>query len=333
VTTDIRGRSATRPGAWLVPLTILVLAGCGTATDSEAAATSVPSTAPAPASAPASTAPSPAASTAPSASPDTATPSVFGQGVISTDAEEWRVSFSPDGETAYFARSDGFFPQTRDATIMESTLVDGAWSEPVVASFSGEFPDIDPWVSPDGESIYFSSIRPVNEEPRRDAELFRVDREGDGWSEPVHLAALGSESDELGLSIAEDGIAIFASDRPDGGDWDLYSAAPEGDGFAAPEPIAALNSGVWEFNPAIDASGTTLIFTSINRPGGSGLGDLFVTKRDGDAWSEPQPLPLNTGADEYHPSLSPDGGTLYFVRRIGDGNLLQVDWAAVDPAD
>lgn len=332
MTTDLRERSAAHRRGWLVSLTMVVLAGCGTATEASQEARPSSSEAPIEASA----APSEVASADSSGSPHASSApeaTVLEQGVISTDAEEWRISFTPDGETAYFARSDGFFPQTRDATIMETTLVDGAWSKPVVAAFSGEFPDIDPWVSPDGESIYFSSIRPVNGEPRRDAELFRVDRRDDGWGEPVHLAALGSESDELGLSIAEDGIAIFASDRPDGGDWDLYSAALEGDGFAAPAPIDELNSAVWEFNPAIDASGTTLLFTSISRPGGSGLGDLFVTKRDGGAWSEPTPLPLNTGADEYHPSLSPDATTLYFVRRIGDGNLLHVDWHAIDPTD
>lgn len=257
---------------------------------------------------------------------------VFEEGVVSTRAEEWRISFTPDGGTAYFARSEGFFPQTRDATIMETTLIDGTWSEPVVAPFSGEFPDIDPWVSPDGARIYFSSIRPVDGEPRRDAELFRVDREADGWSEPVHLAALGSELDELGLSVAADGSAIFASDRPGGeGGWDLYAAVTDSDTFAAPEPVAELNSPIWEFNPAVDATGTTLIFTSINRPGGVGLGDLFASARDGDAWSEAKPLSLNTLADEYHASLSPDGSTLYFVRRSGAGDLYEIDWAAIDP--
>lgn len=332
VTNAILGRSAARRRAWLASLATVVLAGCGTAAEPAATATAVASPTPSPVAA----APSDGASAPPTSSPEApvaAEATVLADGVISTAAEEWRISFTPDGETAFFARSDGFFPQTRDATIMESSLVDGEWQEPAVASFSGEFPDIDPWVSADGQSIFFSSIRPVNGEPRRDAELFRVDRDGDGWSEPVHLADLGSESDELGLSAAEDGTVVFASDRPDGGDWNLFSAQPQGDGFAAPQPIEELNSAVWEFNPAIDATGTTLLFTSIGRPGGSGLGDVFVATWDDAGWSEARPLPLNTAADEYHPSLSPDGGTLYFVRRTGDGDLLQVDWAASGSTD
>ncbi len=310
-------------------IALLALAGCA-APDPGTSGTSGTDTPAASAAA--------SASASASAEPSTATivvePAVFAEGLISTQAEEWRISFTPDGQTAYFARSDGFFPQTREATIMETSVVDGVWSEPVVAAFSGEFPDIDPWVSPDGEHIYFSSIRPIGGETRGDVELFRVDRTEDGWSEPVHLAELGSELDELGLSVAADGTAVFASDRPGAvGGWDLYIAAADGDGFTPPEPLEELNTPVWEFNPAIAADGTTLVFTSIGREGGVGLGDLFVSQRDGDGWSADRPLTLNTGADEYHPSLSADGETLYFLRRTTDGDIFEVPWEAVAPQE
>lgn len=84
----------------------------------------------------------------------------------------------------------------------------------------------------------------------------------------MHLDALGSDRDELGASVDAAGVIWFASDRPGGvGGWDLYSAAPTGDGFTAPAPVVELNTQVWEFNPAVDAGGTTLVFTSINREG------------------------------------------------------------------
>jgi hypothetical protein len=38
-------------------------------------------------------------------------------------------------------------------------------------------------------------------------------------------------------------------------------------------------------------------------------------------------VPINTPADEYHASFSPDGQTLYFVRRTGQGDIYQVPWA------
>jgi Tol biopolymer transport system component len=123
--------------------------------------------------------------------------------------------------------------------------------------------------------------------------------------------------------VSEDGVIWFASDRPGGaGAWDLYTAQPAGQDFAAPQLLAEISSAVWEFNPAISADGTTLLFTSINREGGIGLGDLFRATLAGGEWNV-EPLPVNTLADEYHPSLSPDGATLYFVRRAGSGDIYE----------
>ena len=314
-------RSAAVAGSLLV----VVLSACSGTGASPSASTAAPAS------------PEPTEAVPPSASAGaseaiTAEPLVMAEGIISTDAEEYRISFTPDGATAYFGRGDGFFPQTRDATIYETRLEDGEWTEPEVASFSGEYADIDPWVSPDGTYLLFSSIRPVGDETRRDVELFRVNREGDGWGEPIHLESLGSDGDELGASVAEDGTLIVASDRSGGvGGWDLYIATADGDTWSEPTLVEDLSSPIWEFNPSINAAGDRLVFTSINREGGIGLGDLFVSARAGDTWEEARPLTLNSAADEYHPSLSPDGATLYFVRRTVDGDLFEIAWSEVDP--
>ncbi len=137
---------------------------------------------------------------------------MFAPGSISSDDEVYRVTFSRDGETAYFARGTGFFPQSRRATILESRLVDGSWSAPVPASFSGTYPDIDPWVSPDGERLYFSSIRPVDGVERRAPRSGASIGPATG-GEPVHIAEVGSDNDELGASVSADGVLWFASDR------------------------------------------------------------------------------------------------------------------------
>ena len=256
---------------------------------------------------------------------------VFAPGVISNGQEQWRITFTPDGHTAYFTSSAGFFPITRQATIYESHLVDGAWTTPVVAPFSGTYSDIDPFLAPDGRRLYFSSIRPVDGAPRGDIELWYVERTSDGWGAPVHLGpAVNSPADELYPSVDARGTLYFASGpffpQP-GQHFDIYRAERAGDGFAPRVALpAAVNTqpvaggglqDAWEFNPEISVDGHTLVFTSL-RPGGYGWGDLYVSRLVGGAWTPARNLGpiVNTAAEEYHPTLTRDGRALYFVRRL-----------------
>jgi Tol biopolymer transport system component len=257
---------------------------------------------------------------------------VVAPGVLSTDDEEYRITFSPDGQEAYFARGEEFFPFSRQATIYRTVREGEGWSAPEVAPFSGVHADIDPFLTADGTRLYFSSIRP----PREDADLFVVERSGDGWGEPRNLGAVNSEAEDLYPTVDSDGTLYFGSDRPGGlGGWDLYTAAPDGaDGFQAPAPLPApVNSPNWDYNPALTPDGSTLVFVSQARPAGAGRGDFFAVPREGDGWGARIPLTggdMTTHADEYHPSFSPDGSTLYFVRQPntgGDGDLRAIPWS------
>jgi len=267
---------------------------------------------------------------------------VFSQGVISDVGWQWRITFAPDGRTAYFARSDGFFPATRQATIMVSVVHEGAWSAPEVASFSGRHPDMDPAFSPDGQRLFFSSVR----DGREDIDLFVMERRGEDWSEPLRLdERVNTPQDELYPSVSADGTLYFARGplRPAAGaHFDIFSARREGDGFSTAEPLpAAINTApaaggglqdAWEFNPEISPDGRTLLFASL-RPGGAGVGDLYLSRRVDGAWTPARNLgaPVNTAADEYHPTRSPDGRQLYFVRRgEAGGDFHAVPFPAFD---
>ena len=258
---------------------------------------------------------------------------VFAPGVISDARQQWRISFTPDESTAYFASSEGFFPITRQATIYVTHRRGAGWSAPEVAPFSGTYSDIDPFVSPDGRRLYFSSIRPVDGEVRGDIDIWMVERSGETWGPPVRLGAdVNTAEDELYPSTSRDGTLYFASGprAPAAGKhWDIFRAVRRGAAFAprerlgpavntAPDENTAGLQGAWEFNPEISADGRMLLFTSL-RPG-NGLGDLYVSHRRGGQWSPAQSLgpAVNTAADEYHPTLSPDGRWLYFVRRQAD---------------
>src|SRR5215472_8386506 len=70
---------------------------------------------------------------------------LFAPGTVSGPANDWTPVFSPDGKTMYFWRS-----ATSWGFILESHQTDKGWSEPTIASFSGEYPDSSPAMAPDG---------------------------------------------------------------------------------------------------------------------------------------------------------------------------------------
>lgn len=89
----------------------------------------------------------------------------------------------------------------------------------------------------------------------------------------------------------------------------------------------SINTVQNEGAPTISADGRSLIFVAcaMNDAGeygenrqGKGSCDLFITKRLGNRWSNPENLPgfVNTNKWESQPSLSADGKTLYFIRGL-----------------
>ena len=248
------------------------------------------------------------------------TPERFAVGILSTDAEESALNLTPDGARVYFARSRLWFPASRIAAIFQVDRSGGGWSEPVPAAFSRGFSDVDPFVSRDGGAIVFSSMRPAEGRPRKDFDLWSVRAHGGGFSAAVHLGpGVNSDADDLYPSLSDDGTLYFGSERAGGsGGWDLYRAHRQPDGsYGAAEPLGpSINTAAWEYNPAIAPDGSFLVFTSLSREGGSGAGDLWIARREGDGFGAPQPLvAVNTPTEDYHPTLSPDGRTLFFIRR------------------
>ncbi len=98
-------------------------------------------------------------------------------------------------------------------------------------------------------------------------------------------------------------------------------------GTAVPMP-PNVNSILNEGAPTISADGKSLIFVACSGQSndmdygeartGKGSCDLFYTKKLGKAWSNPVNIPgnVNSFSWESQPSLSADGKTLYFIRRV-----------------
>src|SRR5262249_22528095 len=136
------------------------------------------------------------------------------------------------------------------------------------------------------------------------------------WSEPVNLGPVvnsqGKEFRNQHPAISKNGLSLyFVSNRPGGfGMNDIWVSqrtsidAPWG----SPQNLGAtINTSSNDFAPNLSCDGHWLYFNS-NRPGGYGLGDLFVAFREdtGDdfAWEQPVNLgcQINTEFGESAPS-------------------------------
>ncbi|MGH8966317.1 MAG: TolB family protein, partial [Actinomycetes bacterium] len=248
--------------------------------------------------------------------------------VVSTDAWEWRLSFTPSRRQLYFGRTEGWWPGTREqATILTSYHWPWGWSTPQVASFSGIHSDFDPFVSPDGRYLVFSSERPRPDGVAAKMDLWIAKRTWHGWGEPQHLGnAVNSPGDELYSSMDRFGTLYFGSDR--GGEFGVYRSLRGRDGSYGPaEPVVGgVNTNLrWEFNPEISPDGRTLLFVRLDFPDslpdqGYGFGDLYVSRRnpDGSFGTAVNLDPcVNTALDEFHPTVLWERRLLFFAKDIG----------------
>lgn len=262
-----------------------------------------------------------AAGSAPACTPAT----IFAPGQISTSGlNESRLAFTPSRNTIYWGVNEVGGPPGSDIliTIMTADRTASGWTTPEVASFSGvgHYADSDPFVTPDGKSLIFSSNRPgiIGAYPLND--LWIVHRTADGgWGAPINLGPnVNSTANELYASTDLRGNLFFASDR-DRGRWDIYRSKRLRDGSYA--PAEQLNRSVnhpnrWEFNPEISPDGRTLLFASFGRPDSYGDVDIYASRLEDGAFGEPINLGpcVNSPAPEFHPTMLWERNELYFAR-------------------
>lgn len=232
---------------------------------------------------------------------------MVGRGLISTEAPEFALTLMPDGSELYFNRATA----DRSAfAIMVSRRTPGGWSEPVVAPFSGTWRDADPFITPDGRRLYFSSNRPRAGAPPESFNTWYVDRLVSGWGEPVDPGApLNSDSTDIFVSATRAGTVVFSSARR--GPTSIFEALPHGGGWR--EPVALdLTPADGVGNPAISPSGRFMVLVRGTQGRG---GDLFFSCRTASGWTPlvPLPEPINSRWTEFAPSVDAAEQTLYFT--------------------
>ncbi len=244
-------------------------------------------------------------------------------------------TFSPDGtEIMWSTVSDN--DETRK--IYRVVYQNNEWSDPTVAAFSGQYHDDQPFISYDGQKLFFASKRSKTPGGEEILDLWYCTKTDSGWSEPTLI------NDSIGMwtpSVTRNGtlyfidiigdaqangyrenmVGIFRSELIDG----KYSK-PE----LLPENINSKEHHDW--TPFIAADESYLIFSS-HRQGGYGSGDLYISFQDETGnWGEPINMgsAVNTDKQERFPGVSPDGKYLFFTRWFGPPHYHDLYWLNAD---
>jgi Tol biopolymer transport system component len=259
---------------------------------------------------------------------------IFAPRIISlTDRLEGKIAFSPDGNECYFTVWGTNFSSCK---IYCTKTLNNTWTEQVEASFSIGHYCGEPFLSADGNKLYFNYSyrdKPTN--------MWVVQRTNQGWSDPQELPSpINSERWDANYSESAEGTIYFASNRPGGFDekGDIWCIRKASDQPNLAEILGTpVNSTAWDAG-LIAPDGSYLIFTS-ERPGGIGRSDLYITFiKEDNSWTTPanmKSINISGISSTTDPSISPDGRFLFFVRynRTNAGETRDIYWVSTKIID
>ncbi|MCP5108170.1 MAG: hypothetical protein GY950_32585, partial [bacterium] len=252
------------------------------------------------------------------------TPEIFAPGIVSTGKNEINGVFTPDGKEFYFS----MFNPGKGYTIMVMKEESEGWTKPRAAPFSGDYSEVDMFITHDGKQLFFISKRPLkkNGPPSRGYQVWMMKRRDRGWGEPEYLGPqVNPGPRQLYPTVTTDGTIYFNSGIKGYGKGDFFKSRYSDGKYTDPENLGdAVNTEYDETDAFVAPDESYVVFTSVERPDGFGSGDFYVSFRKGDAWTKAQNMgkKINTSSSEFCPMVSPDGKYFFFTsRRKGSDDI------------
>ncbi|MEJ2113314.1 MAG: hypothetical protein P8X62_06365 [Flavobacteriaceae bacterium] len=234
------------------------------------------------------------------------------------------VAISPSGDEVMFSAQSVMGNVSAIITVNKQG---NHWSSPEVAPFSGQFFDLEPFFSKDGLKLYFASSRPLNDATKDSGnfDIWYVERETlhDAWSKPINLGSpINTEYGEFYPSISDNGNFYFTRDnttlnRKD----DIYVCKYRDGIYSEPQVLPdTINSEGYEFNAFIAPDESYLLFGGYNRTDGFGSGDIYISYKTENGWTEAKNLGNDINSDklDYCPFVM--NNTLYFTSKADNSD-------------
>jgi len=210
------------------------------------------------------------------------------------------------------------------SVIIRITKENGTWNKADIASFSGMYKDLEPFLSPDNLKLFFVSNRPLtNEDELKDVDIWYVERAttSSDWSEPKNVGApINTEADEFYPSVAKNGNLYFTSIGHGAmGEDDIFVSAYKNGTYSKPVALkGGVNTKSYEYNSFISPNEDYLIFGGYARKDGLGSGDLYISfKNDDSTWTQAKNMgdKINSKFMDFCPFVTQSGEHIYFTSR------------------
>ena len=210
------------------------------------------------------------------------------------------------------------------SVILRISKKDGKWNKVEIASFSGKYRDLEPFLSPDNLKLFFVSNRPLTKQGElKDVDIWFVERTSitSDWSEPKNIGApINTEADEFYPSVAKNGNLYFTSVGHNAmGEDDIFVSEYKNGKYSKPLALkGGVNTKSYEYNSFISPNEEYLIFGGYNRQDGLGSGDLYISfKNDDNTWTRAKNMgdKINSKFMDFCPFVTQSGTQIYFTSR------------------
>ena len=241
-------------------------------------------------------------------------PELFLPGLVNTGFNERDAALASNNQDFFYT-----IWGNKWGTIVSIQEIDGRLIGPTVMSFSGQYSDLEPALSPDGNRLYFASNRPLQGgTDSKDYDIWVVNKSGDTWGEPKNLGpTINTPGDEFYPSASDDGTLYFTAQLDSGmGREDIWKSVQKEGIFQKPENLGPnINTPFFEYNAFVSPDKSYLIFGSFGREDDLGGGDLYISFNSETGWTNARHLGsnINSPALDYCPFVSMDGQYFFFT--------------------
>lgn len=237
--------------------------------------------------------------------------------------QSFGLSMSPDRNTVYFVQS---FGGREKLQLMQSEKIGGKWTRPQPAFFSrAATKEIDPFVSPDGQTILYNSRRSVTNDKDKDFDVWMLKKQNGQWSNPFAVDAINTGANETYATMSSNGNIYFGVTKEGGyGGGDIFVSRFDGRKYLPPENIGfPVNTDKDEGNCFIAPDESYMIFSANGYTSCFGGFDLYISFNQAGKWSTPINLgeKINTAENDFCPTIF-GKDTLIFARSRKEGEKL-----------